>query len=189
MFDAVKAIGIAVKLIYYRGSRECRATGWNDDPAALSDCMKGLSTKAGTTQIARVLRFALDEKAPLSGVVFIGDCIEEKEAELLSLAAQLGKREIPLYIFHERPDCLGSVPDDDARIFERLAGLSGGQYCEFKPDSGAVLRELLSTIAAFSAAGIDGMKQVEPAATAEARQLQSRLLLAAPERGPATGKR
>jgi hypothetical protein len=193
MFKAIKEIGsVAVKLIYYRDRRELRATGWNDDPAILSDCMQGLSCKAGVTQIARVLRFALDEQEPLSGLVFIGDCCEEPESELTGLAAQLGKRKIPLYIFHERPDFLDDGPEplyrqavfpgefQDVRIFERLAGLSGGQYCRFKPDSGAALRELLSTVAAFSVGGVEAVKQVPQVVTAEARQLQSRLLLLGP---------
>src|ERR1700678_2991224 len=35
MFDALKTIGvIAVKLIYYRGNNECRASAWHDDPRA-----------------------------------------------------------------------------------------------------------------------------------------------------------
>jgi hypothetical protein len=56
MFDALKTIGaIAVKLIYYRGTKECRASDWHDDPLALSRTMQTLGCESGETQIARVL--------------------------------------------------------------------------------------------------------------------------------------
>ena len=58
-----------------------------------------------------------------------------------------------------------------------MAKSSGGVYSEFRPDSSEVMRELLSTVAAFSAAGHEGVKQVAQPVTAAARQLQSSLLL------------
>jgi hypothetical protein len=58
-----------------------------------------------------------------------------------------------------------------------MAEISGGVYVEFKPDSGAVLREVLSSVAAFAAGGSEAVKQVGRAVTPEARQLQNRLLL------------
>jgi hypothetical protein len=138
--------------------------------------MQGLRCEGGSTQIARLMRLALSEIEPLDGLVFIGDHCEEQAAELAKLAESLGKRKVPLFIFHE-------CADHDARsleakpLFKRLASLTGGVYCEFKPSSGAVLRELLSSLAAFSAAGKRGLAQIQPAATPQARQLQDRLLL------------
>lgn len=181
MFDTIKAIGaVAVKLVYYRGT-ECKASAWHDDPAVVSRAMLDLSCRTGNTQIARVLKLALAEKEKITGVVFVGDHCEDSADELLTLGGTLGKLSIPLFIFHEIVDhdhyALQARP-----IFERMAKLSGGIYTEFRPDSGAILRELLSTVAAFAAGGSEAVKQVEPAATPEARRLQARLML-----GPASG--
>jgi hypothetical protein len=177
MFDGIKAMGaFAVKLIYFRGTNECRASAWHVDPQELSSTMQSLGCETGETQIARVLRAALDETEPIDSVVLVGDHCEESPDELLGLAASLGKRSIRLYIFHECSDhderSLKAKP-----LFRRMARASGGVYVEFKPDSGAVLREMLSSIAAFSAAGSQGVKQIAAASTPEARQLQARLLL------------
>ena len=188
MFDTIKAVGaVAVKLIYFRGQRECKAGEWQIDPGIVSRSMLTLSCKTGETQIALLLRWALTEKrklirtgeagpACISGVVYIGDHSEDKPEELLEVATELGKQSMPLFVFHE-------ISDDDARslqarpVFERMAQLSGGVYVEFKPDSGAVLKELLSSVAAFSVGGAEGVEQMALPATSEARQLRGRLLL------------
>jgi hypothetical protein len=177
MFDTIKALGaVAVKLVYYRGEDECRASQWHTNPDILCAAMRRLSTEAGETQIARVLRMALAEKGAISGVVFVGDHCEDDADELRELGAKLGKRSMPLFVFHE-------CADDDERsltakpVFKLMAEASGGVYCEFKPDSGAVLRELLANVGALAAAGADGVRQVARPVTAEARQLQARLLL------------
>ncbi len=183
MFDAIKALGaVAVKLVYYRGDDECRASQWHSDPEVLSQSMRRLSCETGETQIARVLRLALGEKESISGLVFIGDHCEDDADELRELAATLGKRSVPLFVFHE-------CGDDDERslqakpVFKRMAVVSGGAYVEFKPDSGAVLRELLASVGAHAAAGANGVRLVAAPITGEARELQARLLL-----GPPAGK-
>lgn len=182
MFDAIKRLGaIQVQLVYYRGLKECRASKWHNDPGVLSDAMRKLSCETGTTQIARTLRLALAEKQKVSGVVFVGDHCEENPDELIGLAKELGKRSMPLFIFHECADwdqnSLKAKP-----VFKGMAEASHGVYSEFKPDSGAVFREVLSSIAVFSTAGHNGLKQLAQPATAEARLLQKNLLmLPAPE--------
>ncbi len=146
MLEAIKEIGtVAVKLIYYRGDSECRASEWHDDPDVLSASMARLTCQTGYTQIARLLQLALAEKHKVSGVVFIEETICEDDAQmLLGLAERLGKTSIPLYVFHECSDfdhrSLKAQP-----VFKKMANVSGGVYCEFKPDSGAALRELLRT--------------------------------------------
>jgi hypothetical protein len=178
MFDTIKALGaVAVKLVYYRGS-ECRAGEWQDDPGVVSAAMMRLSCKSGYTQIRKVLRHALNEKEPLSGLVLIGDHCESTDDgyELDDLAVKLGQKGIPIFVFHECSD--HDKPSLEARpIFEHMAKVSGGVYTEFKPDSGAILRELLATVAVFSAAGHEGLKQVGQPLTPEARQLRGSLLL------------
>jgi len=179
MFETIRKIGsVAVKLIYYRGTNECRTSIWHADPGIVSQSMERLTCESGYSQIGRILRFALAEREQLDGVVFIGDHCEEEGDELTGLAAKLGERSIPLFIFHECADfdqrSLAAKP-----LFKGLAEVSGGVYCEFKPTSATVLRELLSTVGAFSVAWHEGVRQVGPAATPEARQLQNRLLLPA----------
>jgi hypothetical protein len=177
MFDTIKALGaIAVKLVYFRGDDECRATPWHSEPDILSQAMRRLSCEAGETQIARVLRLALAEKEMVSGLVFVGDQCEDDPGELRDLAATLGQRRVPLFVFHECTDrdqlALKAKP-----VFKRMAELSGGVYVEFKADSGAILREMLTNVAALAAAGAKGVRQIAPPKTHEARQLQARLLL------------
>ena len=176
MFEAIKGFGrIAVKLVYYRGEKECRATGWHDDPDVLSSSMRRLSCKTGNTQIARLLRMACAAEETLAGVVFVGDHCEEDASELVELAKALRGKTTPLFVFHECADH-DQHSLNARRVFERMAEASGGVYVEFKPDSGAVLRELLSTIAAFAAAGTEGVRQAALPETTEARQLQGQLL-------------
>ena len=180
MFDAIKRIGsVAVKLIYFRGDNECRAGSWERDPAVVSRDMQRLSCKLGMTQIARALDCVLKGEAEVSGVVFIGDHCEDDPEELARLAAALGKKHIPIFVFHECADDDGRARD--ARpVFERMAEISGGVYSAFEPESGEVLTELLSSVAAFGAAGPEGIQQMEPATTPQAQQLQTRLLLLGP---------
>jgi hypothetical protein len=167
---------VAVKLIYYRGIKECRESKWYDDPEILSQSMRRLSCESGGTQIARLLRLALGEKETVSGVVFVGDHCEDDPGVLFELAQALGRKSVPLFVFHECADhdqwSLEAKP-----VFRRLAEASGGVYVEFKPDSGAVLKELLSGLAAFSVAGVEGIERMAPPTTSEGRQLRGRLLL------------
>ena len=62
-------------------------------------------------------------------------------------------------------------------LFKRMAEASGGVYVEFKPDSSEILREMLSSVAAFSADGVKGVERLGAPKTPEARKLQGRLLL------------
>jgi hypothetical protein len=177
MFEAVKSIGsIALKLVYYRGNEECRASRWHDHAGDLTPLMERLCCEAGYTQIARVLQFAAQQSEKISGVIFIGDHCEEKPTDLISLAQALGQRSIPIFLFHECSD--GDEKSLNAKpVFKRLAELSGGLYCEFKADSSTVLRELLSNVAAFTTAGEKGLRKVPRANTPEGRRLQDHLLL------------
>jgi hypothetical protein len=177
MFDTIKSIGaVAVKLVYYRGKSETRAGEWHDDPGVVREAMLRLSCKAGETQIARIMRHALAEKEKLSGVVFIGDHCEEDKWGLDDLAVKLGEKGVPLFIFHEVRD-QDSLALEAQPIFEHMAKVSGGVYSEFRPGSGDILRELLATVAAFSAGGHDGLRLIGQPITTEARQLRSGLLL------------
>lgn len=177
MFQTVKAVGaVALKLIYFRGQDECRESQWCDDPEILNRSMSRLSCESGHTQITKLLLMALAEEKPISGVVYVGDHCEETSERLIELARRLGRKSVPLFMFHECADhddrSLKAKP-----IFKRMAEASGGVYEEFKPDSGEVLREMLSNVAAFSAGGTRGVERLATPKTPEARRLQGRLLL------------
>jgi hypothetical protein len=175
MFKAVAAIGnIKVKFAWYRGEHECKVGRWHDDAEFLCRSMRNLACESGCTQIGRILRLALSESEKLSALVFVGDhCHDELEA-LPELARELGRKSIPIFIFHECKDndrqAIESKP-----MFKKLAELSSGAYVNFKPNSGKVLRELLSNVAVFSAAGSEGFKRMPFAWTKEARNLQGQL--------------
>ena len=178
MFEAIKRIGeISVNLIWYRGE-DCQASGWHENPEDLCRLMKTLSCEGGYTQIARLIKHALTSNVRLTGIVFVGDHCEDNATELVTLAGQLKSRSIPLFIFHECSDhderSLEAKP-----IFKRMAAASGGVYVEFKRDSGTVLREMLTHLAAFSAGGADALTRIALPATQEAQTLKSRLLLSA----------
>lgn len=173
-FDALASFGaVAVKLAYFR-SRDCKAGPWQTDAGAVCRSMLSLSCRTGYTQIGRILRLAESEREPVSGVVYIGDTVEEDGDELAAIAHRLGEKRIPVFVFHER----GRDGEWSAQeIFEAITEESGGAYCPFGAESADALRELLSTVAAFSAAGTEGVKRIGKPVTPEARQLKGRLLL------------
>ena len=177
MFDAIRRFGsIEVKLVYYRGTDECRESEWYADADVLRQSMLKLACERGLTQIRRIMRVALSEKENLSGLVFVGDHCEECHDELVGLARQLGEKSVPLFLFHECDDCnLDSLKAKP--LFKAMAEASGGVYVEFKPDSGQVLRELLPNVAAFSVAGAVGVQRLALPVTPEAKELRNRLLL------------
>jgi hypothetical protein len=177
MFDAIREFGgIELKLAYYRGTGECRESPWYRDADTLCRSMLKLSCETGGTQVAKLLRLVLGQSEKPSAAVFVGDHCEENHDDLVGLAHQLGARSIPLFVFHECADrdrnSLDAMP-----VFEAMARESGGVYVEFKPDSGAVLKELLSNVAVFSTGGVEGVQRMAVPETSEARQLRGRLLL------------
>jgi hypothetical protein len=175
MFETVAAIGnIRVKLAWYRGKDECKVGRWHDDAEFLCRSMRNLACESGCTQIGRILRLALAMNEKLSALVFVGDhCHDELDA-LPGLAGELRKKSIPIFIFHECRDNDRQAIDSKP-MFKKLAELSGGAYVEFKPNSGKVLRELMSSVGAFSAEGSEGVKRMPKASTKEARHLQGQL--------------
>ena len=79
MFREAAALGsLDIRLVYYRGFNECRATGWISDSAQLAKLMGKIDCRGGNTQIGKVLSEARRE-ATASGVravVFVGDALE-----------------------------------------------------------------------------------------------------------------
>jgi hypothetical protein len=154
MFREAAALGsLDIRLVYYRGFNECRATGWISDSAQLARLMSKIDCRGGDTQIGRVLTETRRE-AVASGVralVFVGDAMEERIDELCAKAGELGLLKVPAFMFQEGRDAAAE------QGFREIARLTGGAWCRFDPGAAAQLRELLRAAAAYAAGGRDAL--------------------------------
>ncbi|NVN86680.1 MAG: VWA domain-containing protein [Rhodopseudomonas sp.] len=154
MFREAAAIGsLDIRLVYYRGFNECRASGWISDSAQLARLMAKIDCQGGHTQIGKVLSDVRRE-AVASGVravVFVGDAMEEGVDELCAKAGELGLLKVPVFVFQE-----GHDPTAEA-AFRDIARLTGGAWCRFDPGAAAQLRELLRAAAAYAAGGREAL--------------------------------
>lgn len=150
MFRATRDVGpLAVQLCYYRGFHEFFASPWLSEGATLSTLMAGVFCEGGQTQIARLLRHALQEhqQNPLRALVFIGDAMEESPDTLCALAGECGLRKLPLFLFQEGD--IAPVRD----TFQRMARVSGGAWARFDAASAHTLAELLGAVARYASGG------------------------------------
>ncbi|MEP9378095.1 VWA domain-containing protein [Aquabacter sp. CN5-332] len=160
LFHAAAELGgLEVKLVYYRGTDECRTSNWVSDPHVLGALMKRIDCRGGLTQISRVLGH-LSQEVERSGVkaaVFVGDAMEENPAALCDKAGKLGLMGLRLFMFQE---------GEDARVegvFKEMARLSGGAWCRFAPGAGEELRALLRAVAAYAAGGRTALLKAQDA--------------------------
>src|SRR5438477_9703657 len=150
MFEATAALGgLDVKLVYYRGFNECRASRWMSNAADLHRVMRVVSCLGGETQIERVFAHAIAEtkKQRVNALVFVGDAMEENVDRLCQLAGELGLKGVPIFLFHE-----GGNPIV-ARAFQQMARLSRGAYLRFDLASADRLKDLLAAVAVYAAGG------------------------------------
>jgi hypothetical protein len=150
MFEATAALGgLDVKLVYYRGFAECKASRWMANAADLHRVMRGVSCVGGQTQIERVLSHALDEtkRGRVNALVFVGDAMEEDVDRLCRLAGELGLNGLPAFMFQE-----GGNPAASS-AFRQIAKLSRGAYLRFDAASADRLKELLAAVAVYAAGG------------------------------------
>ena len=150
MFSETEALGgLQVKMAYFRGFGEFRATGWIGNSAELVRKMTAVHCLGGHTQIGRVLDHALAEtkKKAVSAVVYVGDCMEEEADDLCARAGELGVRKVPVFVFQEGMDPVARG------TFQQMAKLSGGASCQFDSSSAQQLRDLLSAVAVYAAGG------------------------------------
>lgn len=141
--------GLDVRLVYFRGLNECRASPWISDTAQIARLMSRIQCQGGQTQIGRVLSDARKE-AVASGVraiVFVGDAMEENVDALCATAGELGLLKVPCFMFQEGHDGVAEA------AFREIARLTGGAWCRFDAGSAAQLRELLRAAAAYAAGG------------------------------------
>ena len=150
MFEATAALGgLDVKLVYYRGFNECKASRWMSSAVELHRVMRAVYCVGGQTQIERVLAHALAEtkKERVGALVFVGDAMEENVDRLCQLAGELGLNGVPIFLFHEGH----SVTAGNA--FQQMASLSRGAYLRFDAASADRLKELLGAVAVYAAGG------------------------------------
>ncbi|WP_035980972.1 hypothetical protein [Bradyrhizobium sp. STM 3843] len=157
MFREAASLGsLDIRLIYYRGFNECRATRWISDSGELARLMTKIDCRGGNTQIGKVLSEARRD-ATASGVralVFVGDAMEESVDELCTKAGELGILKVPIFMFQE-----GTDPGVE-QAFREIARLSGGAWCRFDPGAAAQLRELLRAAAAYAAGGREALMRL-----------------------------
>lgn len=173
MFEAAAALGgLVIKLVYFRGHRECRASGWTSDGAALARLMGGIACRGGITQIGRMLAHARAEleKGPVDAIVHIGDACEEPADPLCNLAGEIGLKGTPIFLFQEGRDGTAHT------AFAEIARLTRGAHLRFDALSAERLRMLLRAVAAYAAGG-------RAALTDERAGAEARLLLGAMEHG------
>jgi len=157
MFREAAAIGtLDIRLVYYRGFNECRATGWISDSAKLAKLMSGIDCRGGNTQIGKVLSEARREAVASSvrAMVFVGDAMEEDVDDLCVRAGELGLLKVPVFMFQEGHDGVAE------QAFREIARLTGGAWCRFEPGAAAQLRELLRAAAAYAAGGREALMRL-----------------------------
>ena len=168
MFREAASLGsLDIRLIYYRGFNECRATRWISDSAELAKLMGKIDCRGGNTQIGKVLVEARREAAEsgVRAVVFVGDAMEESVDDLCSKAGELGMLKVPVFMFQEGDDPVAE------QVFRDIARLTGGAWCKFDPGAAAQLRELLRAAAAYAAGGRDALKRLSARETGAAKLL------------------
>ena len=168
MFREAASLGsLDIRLVYYRGFSECRASRWISDSAELARLMTRIDCRGGNTQIGKVLAEARREAAAsgVRAVVFVGDAMEESVDDLCAKAGELGLLKVPVFMFQE-----GHDPTAE-QAFREIARLSGGAWCRFDPGAAAELRELLRAAAAFAAGGREALKRLSARETGAAHLL------------------
>jgi hypothetical protein len=150
MFEATAALGgLDVRLVFYRGFDECKASRWMQNAPELHKAMQAVSCLGGETQIERVLSHAIGEskKQRVNALIFVGDAMEESVDRLCRLAGELGLLGTPIFIFHEGGDAAAGT------AFRQIAKLARGAYLRFDLASADRLKELLAAVAVYAAGG------------------------------------
>jgi hypothetical protein len=168
MFREAASLGsLDIRLVYYRGFNECRASKWISDSSELARLMSKIDCRGGNTQIGRVLGEARREAAAsgVRAVVFVGDAMEESVDDLSAKAGELGMLKVPVFMFQEGHDPAAE------QAFREIARLSGGAWCRFDPGAAAQLRELLRAVAAYAAGGREALKRLSARESSAAKLL------------------
>jgi hypothetical protein len=154
MFVAADSLGgLEVRLAFYRGFDEFKVSRWTSEGRELARLMSSVRCLAGRTQIARLLRYAGEQRreSRIDAVIFVGDCCEENVDEVGHAAGELGLLGLPVFVFQEGDDRIAS------RLFPQIAKLTRGAYSKFDRNSPDQLRRLLGAVAAYAAGGREAL--------------------------------
>lgn len=157
MFQAAEAHGgLCVQLVYFRGLDECRASRWHDRARPLVEAMERVHCRAGHTQIARVLRHALQQRSTqkIAALVLIGDACEEEADEIVGLAGQLALVSVPIFAFHEGPDPTA------AGLFQEMARVTRGAFHRFDRNAPRALADALRAVAVYASGGAQALEKL-----------------------------
>jgi hypothetical protein len=172
MFEATAGLGgLDVRLVFYRGFAECKASRWMQSATELHKAMRSVSCIGGETQIERVLEHAIGEtkKQRVHALVFVGDAMEESADRLCQLAGELGLLGTPVFIFHEGGDATAGA------TFRQIANLSRGAYLSFDLASADKLKELLAAVAVYAAGGYRALADLSAKKGGDIRLLTAQL--------------
>ena len=160
MFHEVATLGsLDMQLVYFRGTdhvdAECKASGWMTSPMQLAAAMTKVKCLTGLTQIRRVLDHALREttRRKVDALAYVGDACEEPRIHLVTLAEELGRLKVPVFMFQEDRD------REATAIFPAIAEASHGAYRQFDSGSARQLAELLKAVATFATGGIAALER------------------------------
>ena len=147
--EADKVGGLDIKLVFFRGFNECKASQWYGQSAPLLRAMTSIACQGGYTQIEKVLKRAVKEarEGRVNALVYVGDSCEEEIDAVCAVAGELGLLGVPVFMFQEGADPYAQS------VFREVARLSGGAWCRFDDGSAGQLRDLLSAVAIFAAGG------------------------------------
>ena len=165
--EADKIAGLDIKLVYFRGFGECKASRWFDRGEDLQKAMSRITCQGGRTQIGKVLKSGLSEaaKAKVSALVYVGDCMEENVDDLCGRAGELGLLGVPVFLFQEGHDAVAE------QAFREIARLTRGAYCSFDQGSARQLADLLKAVAVYASGGPSALRELEKQGGAGARLL------------------
>jgi len=156
MFAVAQDIGgLAVQLVYFRGPGELRASDWTASPTVLANRMRDVTTRAGFTQVCRVLDHAAAEaaRAKVGALVYVGDAFEESADAASAEAAKLALLGVPAFMFHEGDD------PKAAAVFRDIARLTKGVYARFDSGAAKQLRDLLMAAAIYATGGAVALRE------------------------------
>jgi hypothetical protein len=151
--EVATADGLDMQLVYYRGLDECRASRWISNSSQLAKTMSQIACNAGHTQIEKVLIHAGKETKLLrvNALVFVGDAVEENPDKLAHAAGELGRLEVPVFMFQEGRD------REAEQVFRTITQLTHGAYCRFDSGAARQLAELLRAVAVYATRGMTAL--------------------------------
>jgi len=169
--EAGKIAGLEIKLVYFRGFGECRASRWFNSGKELAATMGRISCQGGRTQISKVLTAALKaaNEDKIAALVYVGDCMEEDVDTLCDKAGQLGMLGVPVFLFQEGRDPVAE------QAFREIARLTNGVHCRFEAGAANQLAELLKAVAIYATGGREALTALEKRGGQSARLLLEQL--------------